>query len=541
MHEPGREILRRYNILKAERGTFENNWQEIADHLLGRRDFVTKNVTGGRKRFSLIFDTTGLLSAELLAAALHSLLTNTATKWLRLKTEDDKLMDDEDVVEWLQDAESKTLTAFNSPRSRFSPQVAETYVDLVAFGTGSMFVGDEPGRGPIFSSRPLMEIVIDEDATGAIDTVFRAFPYTVRQAVQAFGAEAVPRAAQLLERNAEETIEFLHVVFRREDPNPSMLVVSSMPWQSMYLLRNEAKIVSTGGYFEMPYMVARWSKDAGELYGRGPGWISLPDQKMLNEMSKTVLTAAQKATDPPLLVADDSVLGQIRTAPGSLNTYRAGIFDEDPIRPLQSNARIDIGVEMIKQRQVNVQNAFFSQLLQLFQDPRMTATQVIELANQTQRLLSPMLGRLQVEMLEPMIDRVFGILLRSGKFLPPPMALSGQNIKVEYIGPVARSQKASDAQAIIDTFTVAASLVQVNPEAMDNLDTDEAIRLVARAKEVPMSILRRREDVAALREARTRLAEEQAQLEDVQTAAQAAGSAAPALKLVQGGAQGGPA
>src|SRR3546814_4077959 len=85
----------------------------------------------------------------------------------------------------------------------------------------------------------------------------------------------------------------------------------------------------------MPYMVPRWSKDAGEIYGRSPGWNALPDQKMLNEMSRTVLKAAQKAVDPPLMVADDGVLMPLRTHPGGINVVRAGALSNDPLRPLR--------------------------------------------------------------------------------------------------------------------------------------------------------------------------------------------------------------
>ncbi len=48
--------------------------------------------------------------------------------------------------------------------------------------------------------------------------------------------------------------------------------------------------------------------------------------------------------------------------------------------------------------------------------PQMTATEVVQRNEEKMRLLGPVLGRLQSELLRPMIDRTFAILLRKKLF-----------------------------------------------------------------------------------------------------------------------------
>ncbi|MBO6784972.1 MAG: head-tail connector protein, partial [Alphaproteobacteria bacterium] len=340
------ELLRQWEDVAARRQAFQSAWQEIADHLLGRRDFASQ-ATPGRKRMARIYDTTGLQAADLLAAALHSFLTNPALRWFSLRAEDPELADDEAVVQWLSGVEDALYAAFNAPDANFAPQIHEVYLDQVAFGTAALYIGDRPGKGLLFSARPLGEIHVAESAEGRVDTVFRKFAFTARQAHQVWGDGAGRAVAEALAANkGERSLDFLHCVKPAHEAGAGH---PGFAFASYYLSLNDKAVIATGGYHEMPYMVPRWSKDSGEVYGRAPGWNALPDQKMLNEMSKTTLKAAQKAVDPPLLVADDGVVMPLRTHPGGINVVRAGALTADPLRPLPVAPRIDIGLEMMEQ------------------------------------------------------------------------------------------------------------------------------------------------------------------------------------------------
>ena len=532
--ERAKSAVAQFDHLRNDRHTWEDTWQQIADNMVGRRDFNVIR-TPGERRMSDIHDITALLSGELLAGALHSLMTNSASKWFRLGLEDPALAEHPDVKLWTdQIAEPQLYNAFNRPEAGFNPHMHEVYFNLTLFCSAALSIEEEAGRGAVFSSRPLMEVYIAEDPFGRIDTIFRNVQMTARQAVSRWGDRAPGKARNLVAKDKpEERVRVLQAIRPNLKPKPGRLDFTGMPWSSLFVDSAEKTTIDEGGFWELPIMFARWSKDAGERYGRGPGITALADAKMLNAMWKTIIKGAQKMVDPPMLMDNDGVLSQLRTSPGSVNIQEATSLRENSVRPLLTQGRPDLGIDLVNRKQQNIQSAFHSEVLPLFNSPYMTATQVLELVQQAQRFLSPILGRLQSELLEPMVQRVFGIELRAGRLDPIPEILAGQNVSVEYISPSARAQKASDVSAIIETFQVAAELEAVAPGSSDNLDADIALREIASAKGVPVSIVRDAEFVAAIRERKQQLAAEQQQQQQLLEGADAASKLIPALAGAQ--------
>jgi hypothetical protein len=135
-----------------------------------------------------------------------------------------------------------------------------------------------------------------------------------------------------------------------------------------------------------------------------------------------------------------------------------------------------------------------------------------------------------------MVQRVFGIELRAGRLHPIPEVLAGQNIKVEYISPIARAQKASDVAAIIETFQVAAEMDAVAPGTLDNLDPDLAVREIAEAKGIPVSVVRDAATVVEIRERRQELEAQRAQQQQRLEGADAASKLIPAIASAEAAA-----
>ena len=132
----------------------------------------------------------------------------------------------------------------------------------------------------------------------------------------------------------------------------------------------------------------------------------------------------------------------------------------------------------------------------------MTATEVQVRYELMQRLLGPTLGRFQSEFLNPLIERTFGIMFRAGALMPEPEIIKGSKIDVEYVGPLARSQRMEEAVAIERLYSLAMNVVQIDPSIMDNIDHDEAIRMRAKLLGVPKTVLRGSEEVDEMREQR---------------------------------------
>ena len=253
---------------------------------------------------------------------------------------------------------------------------------------------------------------------------------------------------------------------------------------------------------------------------------------MINKMSETTIRAAQKQIDPPLLVPDDSFILPIKTTPGGLNFYRSG--SRDRIEPLMIQANTPVGLNMEEQRRQAIRQAYFVDQLLMEQSVQMTATEVMKRNEEKMRLLAPVLGRLQSEMLRPLISRSFAILMRQGMLPPAPEDLQGLEIDIEYVSPLAKAQRGQDVQAIVQAMEILSPLNQLAP-VMDLLDTDAMAKHIADVLGVPSKVLRSTGEVEQLRQDRQQAQQAQEELNQAEQMAKAAGQATPALKEVMGG------
>ena len=520
-------IMARFDRLKTGRQNWETHWQEVADYMQPRKADVTKTRSRGDKRTELIFDSSPIQAVELLAASLHGMLTNPSTPWFSLRYKDEGLDSDDEAKLWLEGVTETMYTAFN--RSNFQQEIFELYHDLITFGTAAMFIEEDQTDLLKFSTRHINEIYITENDKGRIDTVYRRFKITLRAAAQQFGTNLSEEAKKKVDKDPFDEIDILHAVYPRIEFNPAKKDKQNMEFESVYLEYKNGNELSVGGFVEFPFVVPRYLKASHEIYGRSPAMTALPDVKMLNEMSKTTIKAAQKQVDPPLLVPDDGFLLPVRTVPGGLNFYRSGTRDR--IEPLNIGANNPLGLNMEEQRRTAIRNVFYVDQLLLQQGPQMTATEVIQRNEEKMRLLGPVLGRLQSELLKPMIDRCFAILLRNNQFAPAPDFLSGQDIEIEYVSPLAKAQKSTELSSITRAIEILGSLANVAP-VFDYINFDALVKHVADLVGVPQKVLKLQSQVNAEREQQAQLAEQQAQMQQMQQVADAGGKIAPLAKAL---------
>jgi hypothetical protein len=186
---------------------------------------------------------------------------------------------------------------------------------------------------------------------------------------------------------------------------------------------------------------------------------------------------------------------------------------------------------MEEQRRDSIRAAFYVNQLQLQQGPQMTATEVIQRNEEKMRLLGPVLGRLQSELLKPLIDRVFAILLRNDLLPPAPDFLSGVDIEIEYVSPLAKAQKSSELQSIMRGIEILGSLANVAP-VFDYVNFDNLVKHLAEIVGMPQKLLKSQTQVNGERQQAAEAAQQQQQMAQMQQVAQAAGDVAPLAKAL---------
>ena len=493
-------LVKRKNKLKAQRGTWESHWQDLTNFVLPNESDFNLKRSKGDKRTTLVYDSTGIHANEMLAAGLHGMLTNPASNWFSLRVKDsmDNFADNAEAKQWLEETTNVILAELSAPDVAFPSHIHEYYLSLCSVGTACMFVGEPTTReGISFRSIHIDEIFIAENADGIVDTVFRIFKMTVRQIVQKWGEKSLsPRIQRMYEKKEfDKEVELFHCVYPRDDVDKNKKAATMLPVASVYIDEKEKHVLAEGGFDEMPYMVGRWSKTVGEVFGRSPAMTALPDIKMLQEIMKTTIKAAQKVVDPPLLVPDDGVLGPVRTIPGGLNYYRASSGAR--IEPLLTGGNIGLSYEMMNDLRERIRTTFFLDQLQFQGAPRMTATEVVERTERTLRLLGPTLGRLQSEFLGPMIERIYGVLSRAGRLPEPPESISELELKIEYVSPLARAQRQTETQGIMRTLEFVGPIAGMDPQAAQIIKGADTVRHIAELNGVPPMLLKSDDDLMA--------------------------------------------
>lgn len=499
------EIIRRQERLAGDRGIFEQHWREIAERILPRSDYFRTNRAPGDKHTEKVFDATANLALERFASAMESMLTPRTQRWHRLKTISQELDDDPAVRLWLDQVTDILFGVRYSPRANFASQAHEVYMSLGAFGTGGLFIDESIGRGLRYRSIHLGELHIDENHQGVIDTVFRKFQMTARQAAQKWGESKLPQQIKnALEKSPDTKFDFIHAVHPNTDKQPFRKDYRGMDFYSCYVSMTGRVVLSEGGFRTFPYAIGRYVVGPKEIYGRSPAMTVLPDVKMLNEMSKTVIRAAHKIVDPPLLLQEDGALTAFDLRPGALNFGGVNDQGQQVVHPLQTGARIDIGSDMMEQRRRAINDAFLVTLFQiLVESPGMTATEAMLRAQEKGALLAPTMGRQQSELLGPMIERELDILGHAGLLPPMPENLRrvGGLVDVEYVSPLNRAQRAEEGMAILNTFQAIAPLAQIKPDVMDIFDHEAVARELAEINGVPQKVLRTPEQMDAMKQA----------------------------------------
>ena len=526
-----RELKSNLSRLMEQRSTWESHWQECADFMQPRKAEITQDRARGDKRNLQIFDATAIHALELLASSLQGMLTSSANRWFSLRYKEDQLNDIDEAKEWLEDVTDKMYTAF--ARSNFQQEIFEAYHDLITFGTACMMIESDEDQILRFSTRHIKELYIQENDKGFIDTVYRRFKIPVHAAVEKFGLENLSlETGKLFKKEPFEKIELVHVARPRTIYNENKLDKKNMPFQSIYFEFSSGHIIDIGGFKELPYVIPRYLKASTEIYGRSPAMNALPDVKVLNKMVETAMKAAAKQVDPPLLVPDDSMLAPIRMSAGSLNYYRAG--SRDRIEPLNIGQATSVTLNQENQRRDAINKTFHIDQLMISSQRSMTATEVIQRNEEKMRILGPALSRLQSELLQPMILRVFNIMLRNKLFLVAPEVLSNQEIEIEYVSPMALAQRSQELQSLVRGLELFTQISQVAP-VQDYIDENGLVKQIINLLGLPAKMIKSDAQVQQVREQRAAAQAQQAQMMQAMQEAQMAKDAAPMVKELNRG------
>lgn len=503
------DLINRQADLANARAQWEPDWHDVALYVIPQAAFSFGLNPRGKNRAQVV-DDTAKDALDNLVAGLDGLLWGERAYEVKAKREE--LARDDGVKRWGEEATRLLNGALNAPRAGFAAERQKVMRSLAGFGTGCLYSEDNPGRHLVFRAIPLAQITVAEDAVGVVDTVFRRFRLSARQAAQRFGLDALSeRVRRAVEREPYLPVEFLHAAVPRDTYDVGRKDRANMPVASHYVEIDGRHHVAEGGYHEMPYACTRWDGVEDSPYGWSPALTVLDDIKRVNQMGRTNLKAGHGSVEPSLYIRNGLFKDKLDRRPGTINYYKADRNEVNAeVRAMPGPSGLPIALEMEQDRREFIRAAFYYFLLQIPQNPQMTATEWLGRTQEMMRRMGRPVGNIQAELAQPVGERALNLLLRAGVLPPPPPPLTRDDVKVEFLSPVKRAQRAAEAEGTLRTLQGIGAVSGLDPTVAHLLDGEKVVRHLREANGAPADILRSERAMQAIRAGQAQAARVQA-------------------------------
>lgn len=524
--------------LRQERSNHETQWGLISRYTAPDTADLYFNDQGTSTRRDIL-DNTAEGASEMASAGLHAMLTNPATPWMGLGLYDEDLARSDGGAPWLERASKRMHAMYAHSWTRFAIAMTSMYRELIDLGNGCIFIDGRVGlKLPLYRHSDMASTVWDEDGDGNLVVFKRRVAPPLWSVAERWKNSLPPALAKLVEakKDLHRPVELLHCVGPRERYDRGRGDNRNMAIASYWIAREERWTLEESGYHEQPFTGFRWHIRGREKYGRGCGHKALPEAVTLQRVMDTSLTGAEQAIRPPLQIPSEGVMnknGKVSLRNGAPNYLKPDLLINGAhIRPINTNTRPDLGLEFMKDIRARLERAYLKDLLQLIRDPEATATHVLELKEEQNRGMSPIVARLHVD-LGLMVERSFAVLQRMGGFedMPAPPELVGMPPRPVFISPATRAQALAEARGIAQAFDSAALLIKLDPSVTDEADLHKAFRTIMQALGVPMGVLVPTSVSAAKGKARAEAAAQVGQLEQLKDVTTAGKNIAPLARV----------
>ena len=483
-----RKLLNRYNHAKAIKDMWLPTFEECYEYALPQREsFYAESI--GRRRSDRIFDETAVVGVQEFASRLQSGIVPNYARWADFVAGSEIPKNEQREVNLLLDQVTEYVFEILQ-NSNFSQEVHETFLDC-AVGTGVLLVEEGDAIQPVkFKAIPLPQVVLDSGFDDKIDHIYRKRMIRMKELLVAYPNGTLSEKMKMdMEKMGESECEIIEVVYRdytnTKEEQHKFCVIAPM-------YEHEIMQTTFKGLGSNPYIIYRWSKVAGEVYGRGPLQLALPAIKTSNLVIELILENAQMSISGMYQVEDDGVINvdNISLIPGTIIPKAMGSSGLQPIAPA---GNFNVSDLVLRDMRTNIKKALYNEMLGVANEKTpMSATEVAERMADLSRQIGAAFGRLQAELVNPVLQRVIYILKKQGRIKIP--VVNGREIKIKSSSPLAQAQHQQDV-ATLDRFL---GMVQtrVGPQLLNLLiKQDEAAKFVAKKLGVPEELIRSPEEM----------------------------------------------
>ena len=436
------------------------------------------------------YDGTAIFATTQLAASLLGEIAPPGARWCGLEPSAGLDENSRATLAPILEA-SERLLQEQFAASNLSVELHQSLLDMVVAGTGCLLAeASAPGAASAlrFQSVPLAELALSAGDDGDIGVIFRRRAYRAEDFTDRFPEHS--RVAQNTTESADGAGDIVVVDALRPIDDGRWRCDSFLDEASRE--SDGAALLRTSHMSARPILVFRWTRTAGELWGRSPVMQALPEIRAANRIVDLSLRNAALSAVGVWQVDDDGVLDptQIRLEPGTIIPRAVG---SRGLSPLDTGRGFDLNQLILSEMRSHIRAALLSDRLAPTRGGKRTATEVLAEASDNARVLGAHYGRLASELVQPLALRSLHLLSLQG-LLPPPFSAAGlsrgklpRGVSFRHRAPLAQLQSQRDSA---NFFVFLERLFSLGGAALETLDVDGAVRHSARLLGVPESLLR---------------------------------------------------
>jgi hypothetical protein len=520
-----KKLIERGNQLFGKRTGLESLWQEIALNFYVERANFTAMLAVGEEFAAHLNSSYPLIVRRELGNAFSAMLRPRDEDWFAISIErEDRL--DRAGREWLEWASGVQRRAMYDRKAMFARATKEGDHDFAAFGQA--VISREINwkeQALLYRNWHLKDVAWNERETGEIGEVHRKWKPQVGYLKGRF-QNVHPKVTQCAAKDSFKEIDCRHIVMPSEEYEGTWRT----PYVSVYLDADNSHIMEEVGSWSPIYTIPRWQTVSGSQYAYSPATVAgLPDGRLLQAMTLTLLEAGEMAVRPPMVAVREAIRSDIQLFSGGITSVDAE-YDErlgEALRPLvQDKSGLPFGLEIGRDTREMLAACFYLNKLTLPPaDREMTAYETGQRIQEYIRSALPLFEPMETDYNGSLCEGTFEDLLRVGAFSgrEMPRSLSGQKVRFTFKSPLHDAIERKKGTKFMEAKSLIREAIEIDPSTLPTLDARKSLRDALTGIGTPAAWLRDEEVVEQF------AAEQEAQ-QQAQTMMQAAGGAAAVVE-----------
>ena len=477
-----------------DRGALASLWQEAAEQFYPERaDFTATRYIGTDFAANLMTSYPIIVRRDL-GNTFSSMLRPTAKDWFHIRSArpDREDTESKQYLEWLT---GLLKNAMYDRASQFTRATKEADHDFATFGNAviqSELYRPADGSTPHLLHRcwHLRDVAWFENETGKVATVYRKWnDGTALDILKKFPATIHYRMKDKAEKDPFGKVKIQHIVL------PQMVYDSldgakkvRQPFVSIYFDAENDCLLEEVGLWRNGYTVPRFQTVSGSQYAFSPFTVAgLPDARLIQAITRVLLEAGEKATNPPMIAVEDAIRSDIGVMAGGV-TWVDADYDErlgEVLRPITQDTKgLQFGLELVRDIRMQLKDAGFLSKLNLPpQTKEMTAYEVAQRVQEFIRNALPLFEPVEEDYNGQLCETDLEILMRADPEILKrmPDSLRGTDYRFAFESPLRDAVDKAKVGQFQEAGQIIAQAQALDPSAAFILDGEVAVRDVMEA------------------------------------------------------------